>query len=859
MIKISDLLENIDMYEAHIKRNEENIIIERELLGEHIKRTEKYFCVLWEEKRVSEFLERFWKQMCGQISEEAKKFWEEMIWEIAMFHDIGKINPKFQTYAMENPKIEDDGALSRGISSRHSFVSAVLYLDYFKKQLREKVKDKKERKLLRPYGLLHSYVIARHHSDLCTFEEYSMSLEEGDGKFIIEVFAEGKMHSYIPEFSLKMTYINDLIKENKKNKETFSREQNIAIYTYEKLLYSLLVAADYYATSEFMNDVAIKDFGSLNESEAWIEIFENTDLMKKIRMYQREEYPKCSELLKKEKDINILRTEMLCDAEKGLKNAKKEQIFYLEAPTGSGKSNTAIDLSFQLMQQDKRLKKIYYIYPFNTLVEQNIQSLKKIFGKQESIFQHIAVINSLTPIKMTEWEKEKEERAETGKYYQKALLNRQFLNYPMIVSTHVTLFDTMFGDTKESAFGFHQLANSVIVLDEIQSYRNRLWGEIICFLKEFAALLNIKIIIMSATLPNLDLLAGETTSAIRLLKNSEKYFQHPRFKKRVAVSYELLEEKEIKEKLKAHIIEQFRKDKKVLVEFIKKESASEFFQELKSDEDLAGKVEYMSGEDSIPERNRILNRIKLSEDAIILVATQVIEAGVDIDMDVGYKNISKMDSEEQFLGRVNRSCLKEDAIVYFFKLDDGKRIYGKDEIRTNSEFTLENEEIREMLAQKDFCKYYEKILTVLKMNYNESSDENGMEYFFEDEVGKLNFPKVKEKMQLISEDNWSMSVYLATTLKDEEGNCIDGAELWEAYKELLSNFSMEFAEKKIKLSKVTSKMNYFIYQIKKNPDLIYNDRVGEIFYIEDGDKYFKDGKLDHKKIQGELGEFIDFI
>lgn len=155
-----------------------------------------------------------------------------------------------------------------------------------------------------------------------------------------------------------------------------------------------------------------------------------------------------------------------------------------------------------------------------------------------------------------------------------------------------------------------------------------------------------------------------------------------------------------------------------------------------------------------------------------------------------------MDSEEQFFGRVNRSCLKEDAIVYFFKLDDGKRIYGKDEIRTNSEFTLENEEIREMLAQKDFRKYYEKILSVLKMNYNESSDENGLEYFFEGEVGKLNFPKVKEKMQLISEDNWSMSVYLATRLKDEEGNFIDGAELWEAYKELLSNFSMEFAEKR---------------------------------------------------------------
>ena len=85
-------------------------------------------------------------------------------------------------------------------------------------------------------------------------------------------------------------------------------------------------------------------------------------------------------------------------------------VFYLEAPTGSEKSNTAMDLSFQLLKKDRRLRKIYYIYPFNTLVEQNLQSLRKVFGKNDKIFQSIAVVNSLTPVKMTDREKKEGER-----------------------------------------------------------------------------------------------------------------------------------------------------------------------------------------------------------------------------------------------------------------------------------------------------------------------------------------------------------------------------------------------------------------------------------------------------------------
>ena len=70
---------------------------------------------------------------------------------------------------------------------------------------------------------------------------------------------------------------------------------------------------------------------------------------------------------------------------------------------------------------------------------------------------------------------------------------------------------------------------------------------------------------------------------------------------------------------------------------------------------------------------------------------------------------------------------------------------------------------------------------------------------------------------------------------------------------------MNYAEKRVKLSEVASRMNGFIYQIRKNHDLIYNDRIGEIFYIDCGEKYFDNGKLNRQKLQGEVGEFVDFI
>ena len=776
---LNELIDDVDKYKAHKKpKNEKDEKGEQiyETLLEHTKRTEKYFDKFWQLKKCDDILDRFcsvlWqdKMIKKKDIEEAKIILKEMIEAIPIFHDLGKINPNFQIEKMSNKEIIRD---ENFIETKHSFISAIIYLSYFRNKIVNKVKGRKIKDLLKEFILYHAYIIERHHSDIDKIGKFvgkinfkanpdtEQAIKELPISKLIEAISKSKI--YMKDLSLKKGSTDNLIAsfEDKKfinkNDKRRSEKQGIYICIYIRWLYSLLVASDYYATSEFMNGGSFNEVDDLNNIQDWINVYENTDLMKNIRKYQNENYPMSMENLNKATNINTLRSEIFCEAEEQIKNNYQENMFYLEAPTGSGKSNTAMNLSFKLMSWNRDLCKIFWIYPFNTLVEQNLDTLENIFGKKENIISKIAVINSLTPIKLKHVDckgniiSENDEPDENNEknVYRQSLLDRQFLNYPMILSTHVSLFNTIFGESQQNLFGFYQLINSVIVLDEIQSYKNSIWTEIIYFLKQLSNLFNMKIIIMSATLPNLDRLSQGQSEAIFLLKNSNKFFKTDCFKNRVQLNYDLLDTKvddkfnQLKEHLKQHL----DTDKKILIEFIKKRTANDFWLYLVEDEYFREKnikIEYLSGDDSLAERKRILDKIKQIEDTIVLVATQVIEAGVDIDMDIGYKNISKLDSEEQFIGRIYRSC-KRKGITYFFKIDNAKDIY-KNDIRVDSKFTLEKEKMREILINKNFGDYYNKILDVTKNN-NKAYIKD-----FLGSIADLNYEYIDKHMKLIDED-----------------------------------------------------------------------------------------------------------
>ena len=242
----------------------------------------------------------------------------------------------------------------------------------------------------------------------------------------------------------------------------------------------------------------------------------------------------------------------------------------IESPTGSGKTFNSINCALSLLKEDTKL---IYVFPTNTLSTQTKMVLDEIFKGKINIQE----INSITPLPINP----------LGDIdYNKILLDRQLLNYQSIITSNVTLFSWLFSNKRENSMGLFSLFNSVIILDEIQNYKNSIWKETIELLYKYSKIMNLKIIIMSATLPNLDELIGfKKENFIRLIEDTSIYYKNPLFKDRVKISRELLNRKIGYEFLLKHLNKTTNdrnlKEKcksKVIVEFITKKSCREFYE-----------------------------------------------------------------------------------------------------------------------------------------------------------------------------------------------------------------------------------------------------------------------------------------
>lgn len=834
MTKFEDIFDFQDKYKylAHIKDNRE------ETLQEHTELANKYFEKIVEYKNLKPFFERI-KNILNLKNQEGELYYK-MIDDVVNFHDFGKVNSQFQIDKMLNEeilKMEDKYNISGVLGSDHSLLSASMFIAYYFGKITDLTEIVETKKIVILFEILFalSYVISKHHGNLDSFEEYIEKLSRNNdenilkelknisvsnGGILLQAFLEKETITIF--FNFIEIYISE-----RKNKENISSEEAMAIFTLTRMMFSLLIASDYYSTNEFMQEIKYKNFGNMGNTDIIKKEYENSEIIKSIRNKEKNG-------VANDKDINNFRTKIFLEAEKNLEKNKDSNIFFLEVPTGSGKSNTALNLSLKLLSENRR--KIFYVYPFNTLVEQNMNTLKNIFGNNEEAIKNITVVNSITALT------NKDSMDIPIEEYSDILMDRQFLNYPFIVTTHVGIFNTLIGNTKEDCMPFYQLTNSVIVFDEIQAYKNTIWTEIIKILNSYAKLLNIKIIIMSATLPNLSYLLDEEekNNISKLIENRDKYFNNTIFKNRVEVNYDLLSEQKIEyEELLQHIIENSLNSQKILIEFISKNDAKKFYELCENNEDLNvdHEILILTGEDNKARRNSIIKKINSKDKKIILISTQLIEAGVDIDVDVGYKNISGLDNEEQFLGRINRSC-KKSGKAYFFYLTDAKKVY-KNSVIIENKLNLFSDEMKDVLENKNFDVFYSKVLEILKRKAKEKINNDN----FETIIFNKKFKLLKERMKLIEEQDDKKTYFFNRTLTDEEieeiGENIDGSEVWERYVDILKEEN--YAKKIVELSKIREKMMYFLYEVKKNTELNYSDIKGSIIYIDDGDKYFTDG------------------
>lgn len=788
-----------------------------ETLIAHSFMTKKYFRRIKEAKFLDKLIDKLLFNLDNKYFELIKKMFENTIY----LHDVGKTNPYFQANKMNNQAFEEYKRTS--ISSEHSLYSKIEFIKYFEKYIDTNITNRKEKDKLKFILYNFSYHIAKHHGKLAMFEEY-------DEKCI-------SFFHHIKKYEI----------------EPFE------FYILNKLLFSLLVSSDYYATTHYMADLPTNDFGVIKDKQKILKKFEDYEIVKNIRQNK--------DLV----GINILRSKMFLEAEKNLLLSIDKNIFYLEAPTGSGKTLTSIDLAMKLIEQEN-INKIFYIFPFNTLVEQTKKQLEKIFDSE----LNIEVINSITPIK----EKTDDEQENEESKYQKSYMSRLFFHNELILTTHISFFNILFGTTKEDNFPLWQMANSVIILDEIQSYDINLWSYMTKFLKHYVKALNMKIIIMSATLPKLDeLIEDDNTIFEELIKNKNEYFQSTYFKNRVDIDFSLLEVKKIENKeLIEKLDEEKNKYSKIVFEFIKKDSAREFYNLLCEDDRFSEfEIYELSGDDNKATRGNVINKTNEKNIKIIIVATQVIEAGVDIDMDLGFKDISTLDSEEQFLGRINRSCLKLELKykpkVYFFNKDDENKIYRNDH---RIEDNLKDEKSRKKLLNKDFKSFYSEVFKRIKKDDNAiKSGILGNFQKFEEYVLKLNYKEIKEKMQLIKSDNFRLFFpfkfeipkYEIEEFKNKEkleiyldvDGKLDGQKVWDEF--IALNEITNYAQKEIKRSELNSLMQFFTFNILRFNDKYqlphYDDEKFGFYFVKDYEEYItKDGKFDRKKYIGKKDEIF---
>ncbi|QPW62085.1 CRISPR-associated helicase/endonuclease Cas3 [Clostridium botulinum] len=826
----------IDNIYAHINKEVKETLYQHSMLTQYyynkIDKTHNYTKILT--KMINEILIKEDKQ-----SKETSKFISDLIIRMLYYHDIGKIGLGFQQNKMDNKLDEKDIDYDY-----HGELSALLFIDMEYSNIKEytfsnnRRQNNQTKTLIKDVLLRLSFLIKCHHTGLYNFDKigYIEDLKILQDK----INNNPKIIKYYDKDSIDIDFSGF-------GSYQYS-ENNLIQYMFYKFVYSILVACDSFATHHFFmnNEVELSLFDEKLIKECNNK-YQSTDIYKNISNYKKDNN------YFEDTNINKTRCDIFLETEENLTHNLDKNIYFLEACTGSGKTNISQNLALQLLSNNKTLNKIIYTFPFNTLIEQTKGVLYNNFSETNV---DIVAINSIEEIKNNDED------------YDNDLLKYQFLQYPITLTSHINLFSILFGYGRRGNLAFSQICNSVIILDEIQSYNHLLWNKMIEIFNILSEFLNVKFVIMSATLPTLDLFLEECKrdSVCKLINDTKRYYDNPIFKERVSIDFSMLENESITiddvENKIDDIIKDDTKGNRILVEFITVNSADEMYDRIKSKYNDDFLVFELTNQDNQLYRKYVINKLNEKDDKgdfknknVVVISTQVIEAGVDIDMEVGLKDISILESEEQFLGRINRNG-KDKGYAYFFNMDKTKNTYRGDFRVT---YDLKNEDIQQCLTNKDFTQYYLKCINHLKDESQKQGNNNLNE--FNDNLVNIKFKAISESMKLI--ENKSVQLYLIYKYKTKEGKIINSADILEEYKKLKSITS--YAERMIKESKLKKNMNLFTYNFNIYDDKypqIYSDIINNSLYIvEDGYEYMEDtdedyivfkSKFNLKKYKGSL-------
>lgn len=424
--------------------------------------------------------------------------------------------------------------------------------------------------------------------------------------------------------------------------------QCFSVYVLGRMLHSALVDADYLDAERFMSpDVAAAREGKSRPSIGELRELLAAHLADKMAIAP-------------DTPINRARRVVLEDC----RAAAREEpgLFSLTVPTGGGK--TLSSLAFALDHAAEHgMDRVILVAPYTAIIEQTAATLKGIFGAGSVLEHHSNYdFDDLD---------DDERRAQR--------LAAQNWDAPIIVTTNVQFFESLFACKPGKSRKVHSIARSVVVLDEAQTLPDGLLKPSLAMLEELTLAYGTSVVLCTATQPALDLVWPFGSQPREIVRRTDGF--PDAFSGRV--SYEVLGTLEVDE-----LVEQLAALPQVLCVVGTKDGARRIYRDLVARARDRGELEpghtaseeglfHLSASMTPLHRAAVLASIRArlaSDERCVVISTQLVEAGVDVDFPLVYRELAGIDSLVQAAGRCNREGRRDGGIVRVFEYAvDGER------------------------------------------------------------------------------------------------------------------------------------------------------------------------------------------
>ncbi len=517
-----------------------------------------------------------------------------------LWHDLGKFSPEFQAY-LRNAVREQPQETRGGRGPDHSTAGAQHAVE-----------------AIPVLGHLLAYGIAGHHG----------GLPDGLAK---GACLEDRLEKVLPDWRHGLDHLPEVppLEPTSPLREALEKGSYdpISVAFLTRMLFSCLVDADFLDTERHMAPE------KADERPTWPE--ETLERMEEALDRFCVELERNAKLTTVNRERARVREACLRAAE------QPPGLFSLTVPTGGGK--TLSSLAFALRHGVRNgLRRVVYVIPFTSIIEQNADTFRNVMaplvgeGLPDPVLEHHSNLRI-----------DEEDRGEEQEFTDPRRLATENWDAPLVVTTSVQFYESLFGNRTSRCRKLHNLARSVVILDEVQTLPVDLLAPCLSALRELAANYGTTIVLCTATQPAVERREGFEIG----LEAPHPIIERP------ARLYETLRRVKLQdegtlsdEKLSGLLLD----EPAVLCIVNTRRHAAALFDILCDDPAHFHLSAAMVPEHRSTVLEEIRERLKKGEPCRV-ISTQLIEAGVDIDFPVVYRSLAGMDSIAQAAGRCNRS------------------------------------------------------------------------------------------------------------------------------------------------------------------------------------------------------------